>query len=126
MPAGRLITVIVEVSDLAASLIFYRDCLGLPLHTGSDNGAVSDRWISGDHAATSWSAGAYLHFSLYQSKGEVTRSAQIAFDTEDLEGDHRRLEAAGVSIEHGPRPEPWGATARYRDPDGNTVSLTQR
>jgi hypothetical protein len=25
-----------------------------------------------------------------------------------------------------PRDEPWGRTARYRDPDGNVVALTQR
>src|SRR4051794_38266638 len=118
MAAGRLITVVVEVSDLAASRHFYGDLLGLSLHDGGDNGAAGDRWIDGAHAALSWSEGAFLHFSLYQAKSEVTRSAQLAFASDDLAGDHARLAAAGVRVEHGPRAEPWGQTARYRDPDG--------
>lgn len=125
MPAKRLITLVLEVSSLEASLAFYRDLLGLPLHAGADNGAGGDRWISGDHAAMSWTGGDFLHFSLYQAKSEVTRAAQVAFDTDDLDADHARLAAAGVDVIHPPRPEPWGRTARYRDPDGNAVSLTQ-
>jgi catechol 2,3-dioxygenase-like lactoylglutathione lyase family enzyme len=126
MDAGRLITVVLEVSDLAASTAFYRDQLGLPLHPGGDNGADSDRWISGEHAAMSWRDGAFLHFSLYAAKDEVTRSAQLGFDTPDLAAAHARLAAARAPVVHPPRHEPWGQTARYRDPDGNTVSLTQR
>ena len=125
MATGRLITVVIEVADLAASLAFYRDALGLDLHAGADNEAAGDRWISGAHAAISWGGGAFLHFSLYQSKGEVTRGAQLAFASDDLVADHARLTAAGVCVVHPPRPEPWGATSRYSDPDGNVVSLTQ-
>ena len=125
MTIGRLIAVVIEVSDLAASTAFYRDHLGLDLHAGADNGAGDDRWISGEHAAISWAGGAFLHFSLYQSKAEVTRNAQLAFASDDLAADHARLVAAGVAVIHPPRPEPWGATARYSDPDGNVVSLTQ-
>jgi catechol 2,3-dioxygenase-like lactoylglutathione lyase family enzyme len=126
MAARRLITLVLEVSDLAASVRFYRDHLGLPLHEGADNEAGDDRWISGEHAALSWHDGAFLHFSLYQAKSEVTRCAQVGFPTDDIEGDHARLIAAGVPVIHPPRAEPWGETARYADPDGNVVSLTQR
>jgi len=126
MSAGRLITVVLEVSDLVASTVFYRDQLGLPLHPGGDNEADGDRWISGEHAAMSWQDGAFLHFSLYAAKDEVTRSAQLGFDTADLVAAHARLTDAGAAVVHPPRQEPWGQTARYRDPDGNTVSLTQR
>lgn len=125
MSIGRIITVVLEVADLTASTIFYRDRLGLPLHTGGDNRASDDRWISGDHAAISWSEGVFFHFSLYQAKAEVTRSVQIGFPTDDLAAAHARLVRAGVVVIHPPRPEPWGVTARYRDPDGNVVSLTQ-
>lgn len=125
MAAKRLITLVLEVSSLETSIAFYRDLIGLPLHIGADNGAEGDRWISGDHAAISWTDGAFLHFSLYQAKAEVTQSAQVAFDTDDLDADHARLAAAGVDVIHPPRPEPWGRTARYTDPDGNVVSLTQ-
>ncbi len=125
MAAGRLITVVLEVSDLAASRAFYGGLLRLPLHQGADNQADDDRWISGDHAALSWTDGAFLHFSLYQAKAEVTRSVQLGFNTADLTAAHARLTAGGARVIHPPRPEPWGATARYADPDGNVVSLTE-
>jgi len=38
----------------------------------------------------------------------------------------RKQVAAGADVESMPRDEPWGRTARYRDPDGNVVALTQR
>jgi catechol 2,3-dioxygenase-like lactoylglutathione lyase family enzyme len=116
---------VLEVDQLTASLHFYRDLLGIPLVEDKDHGG-GDRWISGDHAALSWREGAFLHFALYQSKGAVTRDVQIGFPTEDLAAVHSRLEQAGVAVIHLPRDEPWGRTARYRDPDGNSVSLTQR
>ena len=125
MTTGRLITVVLEVSDLAASRAFYGGLLQLALHTGADNQAADDRWISGAHAALSWTDGAFLHFSLYQAKAEVTRSVQLGFDTPDLAAAHARLTTGGAEVIHPPRAEPWGATARYADPDGNVVSLTQ-
>ncbi|MFI4975271.1 MAG: VOC family protein [Caulobacterales bacterium] len=126
MAVGRLVTVILEVSDLAAAVRFYRDLIGLDLHEGADNEAGDDRWISGAHAAISWNGGAFLHFSLYAAKEEPTRGAQIAFDVDDLATLHQRLVSAGVRAAHPPRPEPWGLSARYYDPDGNVVGLTQR
>ena len=125
MAAGRITAIILEVSDLEASTRFYRDLVGLALHSGADNDATGDRWISGAHAATSWTDGAFLHFALYQSKGEVTRGAQVGFGCDDLVAAHARFAGAGVLVFHPPRSEPWGETARYADPDGNVVSLTQ-
>jgi catechol 2,3-dioxygenase-like lactoylglutathione lyase family enzyme len=118
----RLILLVLEVENLAASLAFYRNLIGIPLVEDKDHGG-GDRWISGEQAALSW-GGSFLHFALYQSKGAVTRDVQIGFPTDDLAAAHSRLTAAGVPVSHGPRDEPWGATARYRDPDGNSVSLT--
>ena len=126
MATGRLITVVLEVSDLASSVRFYREVLRLDLHEGGDNEADGDRWISGDHAAISWGDGAFLHLSLYQAKDAVTRGVQLGFATDDLAADHARLVRLGVHVIHPPREEPWGDTARYADPDGNVVSLTQQ
>jgi catechol 2,3-dioxygenase-like lactoylglutathione lyase family enzyme len=124
MAGSRLILLVLEVENLDASIHFYRDLLGIPLVSDLDHGG-DDRWISGAHAATSWHDGAFLHFALYQSKGVVTRGVQIGFPVDDLEAAHKRLVAAGVRIDHPPRNEPWGKTARYVDPDGNSVSLTE-
>ena len=124
MSIGRLILIVLEVEDLECSIRFYRDHLGIPLKLDIHHGGT-DRWISGDHAAHSWREGGFLHFALYKSKGVVTRNAQIGFATSNLADAHKRLIEAGAKVEHGPRDEPWGKTARYRDPDGNSVSLTQ-
>jgi predicted enzyme related to lactoylglutathione lyase len=55
----------------------------------------------------------------------VTRDVQLGFAVSDLDAMHAKLAAAGVPVDVSPRDEPWGRTARYRDPDGNSVSLTQ-
>ena len=125
MTIGRVVTIVLEVADLERSTGFYKDALGLDLHSGADNDMPGDRWISGDHAALSWRDGAFFHFALYRAKSDVTRSAQIGFSTSDLGAAHARLVAAGAPVIHPPRQEPWGQTARYGDPDGNVVSLTQ-
>jgi catechol 2,3-dioxygenase-like lactoylglutathione lyase family enzyme len=43
MVASRLITVVLEVSDLDASVRFYRDQLGLALHPGADWSNIAPR-----------------------------------------------------------------------------------
>lgn len=123
MTVGRIILLVLEVADVERALGFYRDLLGVPLRRDLDHGGT-DRWISGDHAAHSWH-GSFLHFALYKSKGVVTRDAQLGFPVGDLEAMHAKLVAAGIPVDVAPRDEPWGRTARYRDPDGNSVSLTQ-
>jgi predicted enzyme related to lactoylglutathione lyase len=116
---------VLEVKDLAISSRFYRDAMGIDLHEGGDNEAGGDRWISGQHQAISFKEGGYFHFSLYAAKGEPTTRAQVGFVVPDLAKAHARAVEAKVKVLHPPRPEPWGETARYEDPDGNFVSLTQ-
>src|SRR5262245_24556499 len=123
----RLVTVVLEVADLAASTRLYRDVFGLDLHTGNDNNMSGDRWTSGEHASISWYDGAFLHFSLYQAKapGQTTHLAQIGLTCADVYSLHDVAVKAGVKLVHPPRQEPWGITARYEDLDGNIVSVTQ-
>ena len=102
----------------------YGRVFGLDLHIDDHNG--DDPWTSGRHAATSWTHGAFMHFALYATKdGNFTSGAQVAFRVADIQVAHRRAEAAGVDVVHGPRPQPWGTSARYRDHDGNVIELTQ-
>ena len=125
----RLVTAVLEVENLDRSLDLYRDGFGLDLrradHEGGDHGA-DDRWISGRHAATTWTDGAFLHFALYESKGDHTSGAQLSFAVEDIALAHLAACAAGAEVLHEPRTEPWGVSARYRDFDGNVIELTQR
>ena len=45
--------------------------------------------------------------------------------TEDFDGDHARMLAAGVVFEEPPRHEPYGTVAVFRDPYGNRWDLIQ-
>jgi len=118
------VAVVFEVGDLDRSVSLYRDAFGLDLHITDHEG--DDRWTSGRHAATSWSEGGFMHFALYASKdGSVTRASQIGFQVDDLDAAHAKAVEAGVEVIHDPKPQPWGRSARYRDPDGNVIELTQ-
>ena len=116
--------VVLEVSDLDRSARLYREAFGIELKPPDDH-AGDDRWIGGRHCALSWTDGAFLHFTLYESKGEVTRHAQLGISVDDLDAAHARALADGAEEIHGPRAQRWGRSARYRDPDGNVVELTQ-
>lgn len=129
MDGTRLVTVVLEVEDLDRAVALYRDGFGLDLHLSDHRGGAlgaADRWISGRHAAITWTDGEYLHFALYESKGERTSGAQVNLRVQQLEEAHRTAVAAGAEVIHEPRAEPWGWSARYRDHDGNVVELTQR
>ncbi|HEU0168385.1 MAG TPA: VOC family protein, partial [Chloroflexota bacterium] len=103
----------------------YQELVGLELHAGQDNELPGDRWLDGRHFACSWHEGAFMHFALYQAKGTPTTGVQLGFMASDLQERHAAAVARGVRVEHAPRHEPWGLTARYWDPDGNSVGLTQ-
>ncbi len=121
---GRLVTVVLTVADLDRSLQLYSEGFGLEFHVDDHRG--DDRWTSGRHAATSWTNGAFMHFALYATKdGSTTSGAQIAFQVDDIELAHTRACDAGAEVVHDPIAQPWGRSARYRDPDGNIVELTQ-
>jgi catechol 2,3-dioxygenase-like lactoylglutathione lyase family enzyme len=124
----RLVAVVLEVSDLDRAVALYRDGFGLDLHLSDHEGGGhggDDRWISGRHAAISWTDGAFLHFALYESKGELTSGAGVSFRVDDLDAADAKARAAGAVALHPPRREPWGRSARYRDHDGNVIELTQ-
>lgn len=123
----RLSVIILHVSDLEASLRFYRDLVGLALEPGV-NEPADDPWIGGHHAELSWREGAYLHFALFRVRQgrRPTAGAELGLHVGDVYGVHERMVAAGVVVLHEPRKEPWGITARYSDPDGNIVGVTSR
>jgi catechol 2,3-dioxygenase-like lactoylglutathione lyase family enzyme len=128
MTNRRLSFVALSVSDLKQSTRFYRDILGLPLADETHDSERHDPWYGGDHAAISWTDGAFIHFALYpkhEPQRPVATGAQVGFHVADFDSVHQKVLASGAEVVQEPRDEPWGRTARYLDPDGNIVSITQ-
>lgn len=124
--ASRLIEVELRVRDVDRSLRFYRDLLGLPV---GDPEVHRDGGARHVHAAWgSWAEGSedFLLFNIYPAETGAESRANVGFAVEDLDGVHARLEGAGVEIIHAPTARAWGRTAVYRDPDGNTISVTEQ
>lgn len=116
---------VLTVADLDESVRLFTDAFGLELHVDDHEG--DEPWINGRHAAASWTDGAFIHFALYETKdGSTSRGAQVAFRVNDLEAAHERAVEAGALVLHPPTSQPWGRSARYADPDGHIIELTQQ
>ena len=116
--------VVFTVSDLDRSEALYRSAFGLDFHM-SDHGG-DDGFTSGRHAAISWTEPGFMHLALYEAGDRgVTTRAQLGLRVDDLDAAHEQAAATGIEVVHGPIPQPWGRSARYRDPDGNVIELTQ-
>ena len=122
MPS-RLIEVDLRVGDLERALHFYRDLIGLPfgdieVHEGDNTRHAHATWGDWDQRQE------FLMVNLYPA-GEAGRTkASIGFVVDDLDAVHAKLVSAGAPVMREPVRRPWGVSATYRDPDGNTVSLT--
>ena len=120
----RLIEVELRVADVDRSLRFYRELLGLAL------GQPEVHEDSARHVHASWGSWAegandFLLFNIYPAETGERSRASVGFAVEDLAGLHVTLIQAGVDVVRPPEARPWGITAAYRDPDGNTVSVTE-
>ncbi len=102
-----------HVDDLDASVRFYRDGLGVALSRNEDP----------VHEEISWHD-PYFHFALFPK--EAPREPAFGLFVEDLDAAHERLVGVGATVDREPYVAPWGREARYLDPDGNLVSLTER
>jgi catechol 2,3-dioxygenase-like lactoylglutathione lyase family enzyme len=106
--------IMIGVSDLARSLAFYRDTLGLPLQHQFEGFAFFD--ADGVTLALSQPVGHAL--------GGKPGAMQIVFSVEDVRAAHAALTARGVTFIR----EPFNATgtmwsANFTDPDGQQLSL---
>jgi lactoylglutathione lyase len=117
----RLGYVILYVSDISASIAFYRDVVGVPFKfedagyaefaTGETRLALYEARRAG------WLTGAAV------SPGPA---AEIVFMVSDVDAQARRMAALGVPLLKGPADRPWGhRTVHVGDPDGFVVELAQ-
>jgi lactoylglutathione lyase len=113
----------VRVTDLDASLDFYRDKLGLELVGRKDYEAGRFTLVylaaPGDHAAQvelthNWDPEPYTMGRAF---------GHLAYEVDDIYGICERLMAGGVTINRPPRD---GRMAFVRSPDGVSVELLQK
>jgi predicted enzyme related to lactoylglutathione lyase len=122
--APRLVVTELHVADVARSLHFYRDVLGVPF--GDIERHVDDPVA---HAHASWGSwresDAFLRLNLYPLGDGAATHSVIGFVVDDLGAVHERLSRAAVEVRQLPTQKSWGRTATYVDPDGNEVLLTE-
>jgi catechol 2,3-dioxygenase-like lactoylglutathione lyase family enzyme len=102
------------VTDLAASLEFYRDKLGLDLAFESPGFA----FVNGSGITLC------LNEPMSKLDGELVGATEIVFGVDDVDQAHEALSAIGVEFTHEPRqitPDQWAAN--FTDPDGHRLSV---
>lgn len=118
----RLGYLILYVSDLDASVAFYRDVVGLT-HRFTDAGYAE--FALGE-----------TRFALYERRRAAWLTGrdpapgpagEVVFVVEDVDAAVRRLTALGVPLLAGPADRPWGhRVVHVADPDGFVVEFAQR
>lgn len=114
---ARLAYSIVFVTDMARSIGFYRDVLGLPLRFESPH------WTEFE------TGGATLALHLAEGSGEAAGepagSCRPGLSVADLDAFHTRMQAQEVRCVQEPRATFGTRIAQYADPDGLVVSVSQ-
>ena len=110
--------VIIWTDNLAAMTAFYRDTLGLPLHSERPH-FVAFEWCD-----MRFSIGAHTEVS---GKTREPHRIMVNLATSDIRALHARLSAAGVRFIRPPEREHWGGmVATFADPDGNLLQLLEQ
>ena len=111
---------IVFVSDMARSVTFYRDILGLPLRF------ESPEWTEFE------TPGSTLALHLADGPAASSQSmapagqCQLGFSVEDIAAFHQEMIAKGVNCLQPPEKEDFGTLAEYADPDGLAFSVLEQ
>jgi lactoylglutathione lyase len=112
---------LIFVSDMAKSVAFYRDALGLPLRM------ESREWSEFETDGCTLA----LHLSKHGQLAPVGKDkipaghSHPGFTVDDLDAFHQRMVSLGVPCLQLPRLEDFGAKmAVYVDPDGVPISVT--
>jgi catechol 2,3-dioxygenase-like lactoylglutathione lyase family enzyme len=130
--AVTISSMFIPVQDPDAALGFYRDALGLEVH--SDVASDGFRWVA--VRAPEQDVDIVLfqpHGGRSQAEGDallalVTQgSLQAAiFRSNDLDTTFEKVRASGAEVLQEPATQPWGARdCAFRDPSGNLVRIAQ-
>jgi predicted enzyme related to lactoylglutathione lyase len=109
--------ILLRPTDLARSHRFYRDTLGL---------AICREFGPPEHRGlVFFLGGGFLEVS-GGSPGTADGPVQIWLQVRDVQAEHTRLAAAGVTVTRPPRREPWGLIEMWiEDPDGVPIVIVE-
>ena len=111
---SRINNVHLYVSDMARSLAFYRDVLGIPLEG-------DEMWAE----ATLADGVRFAVHATHEGVGELSSgTVHLDFEVADADGAAERLRAAGLEVRETMRDE-WGTAVEFVDPDGYRLYLFQ-
>jgi predicted enzyme related to lactoylglutathione lyase len=102
--------------DLNNLLPFYRDVMGLKVST------QTPAFVVLGEGGTTLRLG--THSDVHGRNADPARH-MLGFDTDDLDGDWKRLKAAGVKFVEDPADYGDVRVATLQDPEGNLVQLIQ-
>lgn len=110
----------IPVSDQERALAFYTEKLGFEVATDQPMGP-GKRWIELRIGRSG------TRVVLFTPDGQEDRIGSFfngAFSCDDVEATYRQMSARGVEFVRPPKTEPWGTSAIFRDPDGNSFVLS--
>jgi lactoylglutathione lyase len=108
-------SVILIVSEMEKSLVFYKDILGLPIKSQSE--AWTEFFVNGTVLA--------LHPAENKTKLKTGISILIGFMVSDLETNVKKLKENKVKFFKEAKEEPFGKHAIIEDPDGHLISIAE-
>ena len=115
MSVESISAVTLAVTDMARSVVFYRDFVGLQLLYGGENASF-----------TSFRVGSsYINLTL-EREGQIAWWGRLIFHVDDVDAHYRQLTGFGLAPSTTPADAPWGE--RYfhiDDPDGHELSFAR-
>ncbi len=114
MSVESVSAVTLSVTDMARSVVFYRDFVGLELLYGGEQAAFTSFRVGG----------CFVNLTL-QEEGP-SWWGRLIFHVDDVDAHYRRLTGFGLSPSTAPADAPWGE--RYfhiDDPDGHELSFAK-
>jgi predicted enzyme related to lactoylglutathione lyase len=111
--------VIIWTDQFSTMNFFYRDILGLSLHSESE-----------DFVAFNMGSGLRLSLGVHskvRGKSNDSHRIMVNLGVENIDLTYKRLVASGVSFLRTPERERWGGyVATLKDPDNNIIQLLQQ
>ncbi|HEY1098778.1 MAG TPA: VOC family protein [Myxococcota bacterium] len=110
------IAIVFMVTDLARSLRFYKEKLGLTFEVDDVEAGFLQAKLPGD-----------VNFMFFAGEATVGATPQVVFGLKDggIDAVAAALSAAGIEIVTAVSEAPGGWTCDFKDPDGHLLSLYQ-